>query len=97
MLDLFRLDRQVMHTRCESTNQGFHDAMARRSRGHVMLVLCKVRGMLGELRTLMHRHPIEKPRIGFVLDVDLHVDEQASFEETCAMPESLLRESKSCP
>lgn len=44
----------------------------------------------------MHGHPIEKPGVRLVFDVDLNIDEEAPFEQTCAMTDSSLRDGECC-
>jgi len=49
------------------------------------------------LGPLIQRHPVEKPWIRVILDIDLDVYQQSPAKECCAMADALLGERCSCP
>ena len=44
------------------------------------------------MTTLVRGHPVKKPWVGFIFDVDLQIDEQTPLEKTCATTNALLRD-----
>ena len=97
VFNLFGLNGEMVHSGCEAAEEGFEGAYS----GSFFSITSNGCGCgIGQLGALVERHPIEEPGVGFVLDVDFNINEQTSFEEVCAMPDTFLgnreHSSKAC-
>ena len=74
VFNLLCRDGQMVHPWCEAAHKPFHKAQVgifcSRRTGSFRDGECR-----GALRTLVSRHPVEKPWVGLVFDVDLDIYE----------------------
>ena len=88
MLYLFCFDRKMVHARGKAAQKRLKEASRSAFGRQAVTLLAGMRDCV--VGTLVHCHPIQKPRIRLILDVDFNINQQTAFEETSALTNSSL-------